>query len=46
MTMNVQELIEELMKIADKSKAVQVYSDGTCNDADVINEYDDSIVVF
>lgn len=46
MTMNVQELIEELMKIADKSKVVQVYSDGTYNDADVINEYDDSIVIF
>lgn len=46
MTMNVQELIEELMKIADKSKAVQVYSDGTYNDADAINEYDDSIVIF
>ena len=46
MTMNVQELIDELMKIEDKSKFVQAYSDGTYNDADVINENDDSIVIF
>ena len=44
--MTVQDLIDELKKIDDKSKNVQVYSDGTYNDADVINEYDDSIVIF
>lgn len=44
--MTVQELIDELQKVKDKSKTVQVYSDSVYEDADDINEYDDSIVIF
>lgn len=46
MGMTVQELIDELMKVEDKSKTVQVYSEGIYEDADNINEYDDLIVIF
>lgn len=44
--MTVQELIGELLKIEDKSKQIQVYSNGVYEDADNINEYDDSIIIF
>lgn len=44
--MTVQELIDELSKVEDKSKMVQVYSDNVYEDADTINEYDDSIVIW
>ena len=44
--MTVQQLINELMKVEDKSKMVQVYSDSVYEDADNINEYDDSIVIW
>lgn len=43
--MTVQELIDELLKLEDKSKIVQVYSDDFYEDADTITEYDDSIVI-
>lgn len=46
MGMNVQELIDELSKVEDKSKMVQVYSDSVYEDADTISEYDDTIVIF
>ena len=44
--MTVQELINELSKVEDKSKMVQVYSDSVYEDADTISEYDDTIVIF
>lgn len=44
--MTVQELINELSKVEDKSKMVQVYSDSVYEDADTITEYDDSIVIW
>lgn len=44
--MTVQELIDELMKVEDKSKIIQVYSEGVYEDADTITEYDDTIVIF
>ena len=44
--MTVQELIDELIKVEDKSKMVQVYSDSVYEDADTITEYDDSIVIW
>lgn len=44
--MNVQELIDILLKIEDKTKQVQVYADGIYEDANYINEYDDSIVIY
>lgn len=44
--MTVQELIDELMKVKDKSKMVQVYSDSVYEDVDTITEYDDTIVIF
>lgn len=44
--MTVQELIDELSKVEDKSKMVQVYSDNVYEDADTITEYDDTILIF
>ena len=44
--MTVQELIDELMKVENKSKIIQVYSDNVYEDASTINEYDDTIVIF
>lgn len=44
--MTVQELIDELSKVEDKSKMVQVYSDSVYEDANTINEYDDTILIF
>lgn len=44
--MTVQELIDELSKVEDKSKMVQVYSDSVYEDANTISEYDDTIVIF
>lgn len=44
--MTVQELIDELMKVEDKSKIIQVYSDNVYEDANTINEYDDTILIF
>lgn len=44
--MTVQELIDELMKVEDKSKIIQVYSDSVYEDANTISEYDDTIVIF
>ena len=44
--MTVQELVDELSKVEDKSKMVQVYSDSVYEDADTITEYDDSIVIW
>ena len=44
--MKVQELIDELMKVEDKSKMVQVYSDSVYEDAHTISEYDDTILIF
>ena len=44
--MTVQELIDELMKVEDKSKMVQVYSGSVYEDADTITEYDDLIVIW
>lgn len=44
--MTVQELIDELQKVEDKSKIVQVYSEDGYEDAEDINEYDDSIVIW
>lgn len=44
--MTVQELIDELMKVEDKSKIIQVYSDNVYEDANTITEYDDTIVIF
>lgn len=46
MGMTVQELIDELMKVEDKSKMVQVYSDSVYEDVNTITEYDDTIVIF
>ena len=43
--MTVQELIDELQKVEDKSKTIQVYSNNVYEDADTITEYDDSIVI-
>ena len=44
--MTVQELIDELSKVEDKSKMVQVYSDSVYEDANTISEYDDTILIF
>lgn len=44
--MTVQELIDELMKVEDKSKIIQVYSDNVYEDVDTITEYDDTILIF
>ena len=44
--MTVQELIDELMKVEDKSKIIQVYSDKVYEDANTITEYDDTILIF
>ena len=44
--MTVQELIDELMKVEDKSKIIQVYSENVYEDVNTINEYDDTIVIF
>lgn len=44
--MTVQELIDELMKVEDKSKIIQVYSDNVYEDANTITEYDDTIFIF
>ena len=43
--MTVQELIDELMKVEDKSKIIQVYSDNVYEDANTITEYDDTILM-
>jgi hypothetical protein len=39
-------MIDELMKVEDKSKMIQVYSDSVYEDADTISEYDDTILIF
>ena len=45
--MTVQELIDELMKVEDKSKIIQVYSaEGFYEDAGIITEDDDSIGIW
>lgn len=44
--MTVQELIDELMKVEDKLKIVQVYSDNVYEDVSTISEYDDTILIF
>lgn len=44
--MTVQELIDELSKVEDKSKIIQVYSDNVYEDVNTITEYDDTIVIF
>lgn len=44
--MTVQELVDELSKVEDKSKMVQVYSDNVYEDANTISEYDDTILIF
>ncbi len=44
--MTVQELIDELMKVEDKSKIIQVFSDSVYEDVNTITEYDDSIVIW
>ena len=44
--MTVQELIDELLEVEDKSKIVQVYSDNVYEDVNTITEYDDSIVIW
>lgn len=44
--MTVQELIDELMKVDDKSKIIQVYSDNVYEDVNTITEYDDTILIF
>jgi hypothetical protein len=44
--MTVQELIDELSKVEDKSKIIQVYSDNVYEDANTISEYDDTILIF
>ena len=44
--MTVQELIDELSKVEDKSKMIQVYSDSVHEDANTISEYDDTILIF
>ena len=44
--MTVQELIDELMKVEDKSKIIQVYSDNVYEDVNTITEYDDTILIF
>ncbi len=44
--MTVQELIDELQKVENKSKIIQVYSDNVYEDANTITEYDDTIVIF
>jgi len=44
--MTVQELIDELMKVEDKSKMVQVYSANVYEDVSTISEYDDTILIF
>ena len=44
--MTVQELVDELSKVEDKSKIIQVYSDSVYEDVDTITEYDDTIVIF
>lgn len=44
--MTVQELVDELMKVEDKSKIIQVYSDNVYEDVNTITEYDDTIVIF
>ena len=44
--MTVQELIDELSKVEDKSKMIQVYSDSVYEDANTISEYDDTILIF
>lgn len=44
--MTVQELIDQLMKVEDKSKMVQVYSKDIYEDAKNISEYDDAILIF
>ena len=44
--MTIQELIDELMKVKDKSKIVQVYSDCVYEDAKAIREYDEEILIF
>ena len=44
--MTVQELINELMKVEDKSKTILVYSKDIYKDAKNIREYDDAILIF
>ena len=44
--MTVQELIDKLIKVEDKSKIIQVYSDSVYEDVNTITEYDDTIVIF
>ena len=44
--MTVQELIDELMKVEDKSKTIFVYSNDIYEDAKNIREYDDAILIF
>ena len=39
-------MIDELSKVEDKSKIIQVYSDNVYEDANTITEYDDTIVIF
>ena len=43
--MTVQELIDELMKVEDKSKIIQVFSVNVYEDVNTITEYDDTIVI-
>lgn len=44
--MTVQELIDEHMKVEDKSKTIFVYSNDIYEDAKNIREYDDAILIF
>ena len=44
--MTVQELIDELIKVEDKSKTILVYSNDIYKDAKNIREYDDAILIF
>lgn len=39
-------MIDELSKVEDKSKIIQVYSDNVYEDVNTITEYDDTIVIF
>ena len=43
--MTVQELIDKLEKIKDKSKEIQYYSDGYYEDVEAIKELNNSIVI-
>lgn len=44
--MTVQELIDVLLNIEDKTKTVTVFSEGTSEDAEYVSEYDDSIMIY